>query len=145
MRLQSHNFQWEDEPLEVLLKKYPNCKVALQWWCNAYYTAENGVQQMSRFSINRNKWLKEFITQNPPDFPISNKCCEYAKRSLQGSSSRKRARIWRLQVSENLKEESVQQITRPVFLKASPKAVLHTARYFGIRTVTSVITRIFTE
>lgn len=80
MRLQSHNFQWEDEPLEVLLKKYPNCKVALQWWCNAYYTAENGVQQMSRFSINRNKWLKEFITQNPPDFPISNKCCEYAKK-----------------------------------------------------------------
>ena len=62
------------------MKKYPNCKVALQWWCNAYYTAENGVQQMSRFSINRNKWLKEFITQNPPDFPISNKCCEYAKK-----------------------------------------------------------------
>ena len=80
MRLQKHNFQWEDEPLEVLLQKYPNCKTSLQWWCNAYYTAENGVQQMSRFSINRNKWLKEFIMQNPPDFPISNKCCEYAKK-----------------------------------------------------------------
>ena len=70
MRLQAHHFQWEDEPLEILLQKYPNCKTALQWWCNAYYTAENGVQQMSRFSINRNKWLKEFIMQNPPDFPI---------------------------------------------------------------------------
>ena len=35
---------------------------------------------MSRFSINRNKWLKEFIIQNPPDFPISNKCCEYEKK-----------------------------------------------------------------
>ena len=80
MRLQAHNFQWEDEPLEVLLKKYPKCKTALQWWCNAYYTAENGVQQMSRFSISRNKWLKEFLIQNPPDFPISNKCCEYTKK-----------------------------------------------------------------
>ncbi len=80
MRLQAHNFQWEDEPLEVLLERYPNCKIALQWWCNAYYTAENGVQKMSRFSISRNKWLKEFIIQNPPDFPISNKCCEYAKK-----------------------------------------------------------------
>lgn len=80
MRLQKHNFQWEDEPLEVLLQKYPNCKTALQWWTNSYYTAETGVQQMSRFSISRNKWLKEFIMQNPPDFPISNKCCEYAKK-----------------------------------------------------------------
>ena len=80
MRLQLHKFQWEDEPLKVLLERYPNCKTALQWWCNAYYTAENGVQQMSRFSISRNKWLKEFIMQNPPDFPISNKCCEYAKK-----------------------------------------------------------------
>ena len=80
MRLQSHNFQWEDEPLEILLKKYPKCKIALQWWCNAYYTAENGVRQMSRFSISRNKWLKEFLIQNPPDFPISNKCCEYSKK-----------------------------------------------------------------
>ena len=80
MRLQKHHFQWEDEPLEVLMQKYPNCKTALQWWCNAYYTAENGVQQMSRFSINKNKWLKEFIMQNPPDFPVSNKCCEFSKK-----------------------------------------------------------------
>ena len=80
MRLQKHNFQWEDEPLEILMEKYPNCKTALQWWCNAYYTAENGVQKMSRFAVSRNSFLKEFIMQNPPDFPISNKCCEYAKK-----------------------------------------------------------------
>lgn len=80
MRLQLHNFQWEDKPLPELLEKYPNCKIALQWWCNAYYSTENGVVQMSRFSINRNKWLKEFMVANPPDFKISNKCCEYAKK-----------------------------------------------------------------
>ena len=80
MRLQKHHFQWEDKPLQELMKEYPNCKTSLQWWCNAYYSDEKGVQKMSRFSINRNKWLKEFIMQNPPDFPISNKCCEYAKK-----------------------------------------------------------------
>ena len=40
----------------------------------------NSVVKMSRFSINRNRFLKEFIIHNPPDFPISNKCCEYAKK-----------------------------------------------------------------
>ena len=60
------------------IPKYPNCKIALQWWCNAYYTPENGIVRMSRFSINRNRWLKEFMIANPPNFRISNKCCEYA-------------------------------------------------------------------
>ncbi|MCD8219155.1 MAG: phosphoadenosine phosphosulfate reductase [Ruminococcus sp.] len=80
MRLQLHGFQWEYEPLPELLEKYPNCKIALQWWCNAYYAPKSGVVQMSRFSISRNKWLKEFLIANPPDFKISNKCCEYAKK-----------------------------------------------------------------
>lgn len=80
MRLQKHNFQWEDQPLEVLLKKYPRCKTALQWWCGERYSDKDGVQKISRFSITRNRFLKEFIMQNPPDFPISNKCCEFAKK-----------------------------------------------------------------
>lgn len=80
MRLQAHGFKWEDKPLQELLAEYPNCKTALQWWSNAYYSDEKGEVKMSRFSIDRNKWLKEYIMQNPPDFPISNKCCEYAKK-----------------------------------------------------------------
>lgn len=80
MRLQKHHFQWENEPLEVLLKKYPKCKVALQWWCGERYSDENGVEKISRYSITRNRFLKEFIIANPPDFLISNKCCEYAKK-----------------------------------------------------------------
>lgn len=35
-RLQRHGFEWEDEPFDVLLKKYPNCRAALRWWCNNY-------------------------------------------------------------------------------------------------------------
>lgn len=72
-RLQRHNFKWEDEPFDVLIKKYPHCKTALKWWCNA-----NG--ENSRFNISRHKLLKEFMIMNPPDFPISMKCCSYGKK-----------------------------------------------------------------
>ena len=84
-RLQKHGFQWEDEPLDVLLKRYckwnnkkqdwVGCKGALQWWCNAW--GEN-----SNFNIKRNKWLKEFVIQYPPDFLISDKCCKFAKKDV---------------------------------------------------------------
>ena len=84
-RLQSHNFQWEDEPLDVLLKRYCTwseskqdyigCKGALMWWCNSW-------GEHSQFNIARNKWLKEFIIQNPPHFKISDKCCHYAKKNV---------------------------------------------------------------
>lgn len=72
-RLQKHNFEWKNEELEILLKKYPKCKVALKWWCNAW-------GDKSKFNIEYNKWLKEFMILNPPLFNISNKCCHYAKK-----------------------------------------------------------------
>lgn len=84
-RLQKYGFGFEDEPLDVLLDRYCNfnestgeyrgCKSALMWWCNA-----NG--EKSRFNIDYNKWLKEFMIQNPPSFEISNKCCKYAKKNV---------------------------------------------------------------
>lgn len=74
-RLQAHNFKWEDENLEKLLLKYPNCKCALRWWTNDY-------GEKSPLSISYNKKLKEFIMTNPPIFKISNKCCKYAKKDL---------------------------------------------------------------
>ena len=84
-RLQKHGFQWEDESFDILLKRYCKwneskqdwigCKGALQWWCNEW--GDN-----SNFNIKRNKWLKEFIVQNPPAFFISDKCCKYAKKDV---------------------------------------------------------------
>lgn len=84
-RLQLHNFEWEDKPLDVLLNKYctwsekkqswVGCKCALEWWCNVY--GDN-----SRFNIARNKWLKEFLLENPPKFKISDSCCQYAKKNV---------------------------------------------------------------
>lgn len=72
-RLQRHNFKWEDRPYEELIKEYPNCKSSLKWWCNV--KGGHGI-----FNISRNKWLKEFMIENPPTFLISNKCCTYAKK-----------------------------------------------------------------
>ena len=74
-RLQKHDFKWEDKPFEELIKEYPNCKSALMWWCNAY-------GDKSKFNIKYNKLLKEFLIANPPDVPISNECCKYAKKDL---------------------------------------------------------------
>ena len=72
-RLQKHGFQWEDEPYETLIRKYPNCKSALEWWCDC--------KQSKRLGIGYNSFLKEFIMANPPTFRISNRCCDYAKKN----------------------------------------------------------------
>lgn len=72
-RLQKHGFTWEDKPFDVLYAEYPKCKAALRWWCNEW--GEN-----SQLNINRRKWLKEFMVANPPDFQISDRCCQKAKK-----------------------------------------------------------------
>lgn len=72
-RLQKHGFNWEDQPLEKLLKKYPNCKSALRWWCNDW--GEN-----SRLNIKNWKHLKDFLIACPPKISISSKCCIKSKK-----------------------------------------------------------------
>lgn len=69
-RLSKHNFQWEDKSFDELCREYPKCISALRWWCN----------KNTYININRNKYLKEFLIENPPKINISNKCCEYAKK-----------------------------------------------------------------
>lgn len=76
-RLQKHNFQWEDKPLDVLLEAYPNCRSSLRWWCNDFVT-RNGVS--SRFNIDWTHGLKDFMISSPPRFKISARCCEWAKK-----------------------------------------------------------------
>lgn len=77
-RLQSHGFDWKDEPLDVLLEKYPRCKAAIRWWCNDWKT-RNGTP--SRVNIEWVPGLKEFLVAHPPQFKISPKCCQYAKKA----------------------------------------------------------------
>ena len=79
-RLQRHGFKWEDKPLEKLLKEYPNAQQAVKWWCNANKVGEGHKESM--FNINHNKYLKEFMVAHPPDFKISARCCEWAKKRV---------------------------------------------------------------
>lgn len=76
--LQKRGFQWEDEPYEVLIERYPKTVNSLKWWCNQR-TVRDGYKT-STFNIHYNAYLKEFLIQNPPTFKISNKCCKYAKK-----------------------------------------------------------------
>lgn len=73
-RLQKHGFKWEDKPFEELIKEYPSCKSALEWWTNSKPSPSHNIKQ--------NKLLKEFLMANPPTFIISNQCCKYAKKDL---------------------------------------------------------------
>lgn len=74
-RLQKHGFQWEDEPYDVLMQRYPKCKTALVWWCGV--KKGNTVQ----YTIDQVPYLKEYMVRNHPTFQISDKCCKYAKKS----------------------------------------------------------------
>lgn len=77
--LQKNNFKFEDKPYEELIQEYPNCW-GVKWWCNKYGNAEK--YGYARFNINFNKYLKEFLIQNPPQFKISDRCCKYAKKDV---------------------------------------------------------------
>lgn len=77
-RLQKHNFDWVDEPFDVLYQKYPNCKQGLLWWCNGNPPKKSGRE--SSYNIAYVKFLKEFMIENPPKFNISYACCGYAKK-----------------------------------------------------------------
>lgn len=79
-RLQRHDFQWENEPFDVLIQRYPRCRAALRWWCNDFERKAEGKE--SSFNIGYNQYLKEFMVANPPSFRISNKCCHYAKKMV---------------------------------------------------------------
>lgn len=96
-KLQLKGFQFEDDTFENIIEKY--CYEvpkgtrwavevrgkyyrggvdAIKWWCNKFCTDDSG---FSRFNINRNKYLKEFMIKNPPTFDIDNSCCDYSKKN----------------------------------------------------------------
>lgn len=79
-RAQQHNFKWENGKLKTLNEKYPGMKSVLKWWTNDYETKTS--DSVSRFNINYCRALKDFLMINPPEFKVSNKCCDYAKKKV---------------------------------------------------------------
>lgn len=77
-RLQAHGFDWSGEPYEELSGRFPRASSALKWWCDRWTrTGEPGW-----FDVGRHRLLREFVMECPPWFPISNKCCTYAKKEV---------------------------------------------------------------
>ena len=72
-RLQKHGFQWEDFSLAELLYRYPRSRAALRWWCNDW-------GDKSRFNINWNRGLKEFLICHRPQYKVSAACCNVSKK-----------------------------------------------------------------
>jgi 3'-phosphoadenosine 5'-phosphosulfate sulfotransferase (PAPS reductase)/FAD synthetase len=78
-RLQAHGFDWNDAPEDATEEKYGRCKSALDWYFDRRLISRTG---KSRHSIANYKLLKAFIQNSPPDFAISDKCCDYAKKDV---------------------------------------------------------------
>ena len=78
-RLQRHNFDWSDAAENATPAKYGQCKSALDWYFCRRTPSRSG---KSMFEIKRYKLLKEYLMMNPPDFKISDKCCDYAKKNV---------------------------------------------------------------
>lgn len=79
-RLQKHNFDFAGDGAKLydeLMAKYPKCRGAITWWTN---NRDTEGRDKSKFNINSVVGLKEFMQAYPPDFPISPKCCNGAKK-----------------------------------------------------------------
>ena len=71
-RLQKKNFDFKDYNYDYMLQHFG--KDIAQWWCNC--------KDKDRFNIERNLLLKEFLIAYPPQFNISSKCCNFAKKDV---------------------------------------------------------------
>lgn len=76
-RLQQHDFDWKDRPYEEQLNHFDRCKSAMKWFSNA-----RGITKTHKWDIKQNKWLREFLIENPPDFQVSDMCCKGAKKDI---------------------------------------------------------------
>lgn len=69
-RLLKKGFNFEENPF---YEDYKGCRVGLRWW-------KNDFGEKSRFNIERNRGLKEFLINKKPNIAISCKCCEVSKK-----------------------------------------------------------------
>lgn len=63
-----------------LRERYPKCESVINFLCccNAAGEPRPNIQLV----INSSKYMLDFIKDNPPDFKISAKCCDYCKQQI---------------------------------------------------------------
>lgn len=66
-----------------LKERYPGCESVLNFLCCCNSTGEP--RPNIQLVINSSKYMRDFISEYPPDFQISAKCCDYCKKQLAHS------------------------------------------------------------
>lgn len=63
-----------------LRERYPKCESLINFicCCNAHGEPRPNIQLV----INSSRYMRDFISENPPDFRISAKCCDYCKKQV---------------------------------------------------------------
>lgn len=63
---------------EEFKKKYPKSTCALTFLLNC--DRKGNIGKNNQFNISSEKYFLDFLRDNPPDFTISKKCCDYCKK-----------------------------------------------------------------
>ena len=63
---------------QELRERYPKCESVINFLCCCNSAGEP--RPNIQLVINSSKYMRDFIGECPPDFPISAKCCEYCKK-----------------------------------------------------------------
>lgn len=65
---------------QELSERYPKCESLINFICCCNRAGEP--RPNIQLVINSSKYMREFIMENPPDFQISARCCDYCKKQL---------------------------------------------------------------
>lgn len=66
-----------------LRERYPKCESVINFLCCCNSAGEP--RPNIQLVINSSKYMRDFIAECPPDFPISAKCCDYCKKQVAHS------------------------------------------------------------
>lgn len=82
---QKHNFQFEDEPYEVLIGRYEHVKDLCSWWSNNRKPPE-GFKKCFWNIDDRNPYLKPFIMKHPPNSKFQVNVVSMLKKMWQSAA-----------------------------------------------------------
>lgn len=66
------------EKRRELKERYPKCESTINFLCCCNSAGEP--RPNIQLVINSSRYMRDFIAENPPDFQISAKCCDYCKK-----------------------------------------------------------------
>ena len=77
------NAEDKEEKRKELKRRFPKCESVINFLCccNSKGEPRPNIQLV----INSSKYMRDFITEFPPEFKISAKCCDYCKKQVAHS------------------------------------------------------------